>query len=54
MFYINGSVYGKVINDYIFFQKIIANRPALGVFPGKDWPDRLKDVLLQKEVTDIS
>ncbi|CAK9829615.1 4-aminobutyrate aminotransferase, mitochondrial [Anthophora retusa] len=31
-------------------QKIIANRPALGVFPGKDWPSRLKKILLHKEV----
>ncbi|XP_072747564.1 4-aminobutyrate aminotransferase, mitochondrial-like [Anoplolepis gracilipes] len=31
-------------------QKIIANRPALGVFPGKDWPNRLRNILLNKEV----
>lgn len=31
-------------------QKIIANRPALGVFPGKDWPSRLKKIMLQKEI----
>ncbi|XP_053987505.1 4-aminobutyrate aminotransferase, mitochondrial [Hylaeus volcanicus] len=31
-------------------QRIMANRPALGVFPGKDWPARLKKVLLQKEI----
>ncbi|XP_076242978.1 4-aminobutyrate aminotransferase [Calliopsis andreniformis] len=31
-------------------QKIIANRPALAVFPGKEWPSRLKQVLLQKGV----
>ncbi|EFN68248.1 4-aminobutyrate aminotransferase, mitochondrial [Camponotus floridanus] len=31
-------------------QKIIANRPALGSFPGKDWPNRLKNILLKKEV----
>lgn len=31
-------------------QKIIANRPALGVFPGKDWPDKLKKILLHKEI----
>lgn len=31
-------------------QKIIANRPALGVFPGKDWPQKLKQVLLRKGV----
>ncbi|KAL0111466.1 hypothetical protein PUN28_012986 [Cardiocondyla obscurior] len=30
-------------------QRIIANRPALGVFPGKDWPNRLKNILLKKE-----
>lgn len=40
----------KYIYCLHFFQKIIANRPALGVFPGKDWPSRLHDVLLQKEV----
>lgn len=31
-------------------QKIIANRPALGVFPGGYWPKKLKDVLLKKGV----
>ncbi|XP_050451462.1 4-aminobutyrate aminotransferase, mitochondrial-like isoform X2 [Cataglyphis hispanica] len=31
-------------------QKIIANRPALGVFPGKDWPNKLRNILLNKEV----
>lgn len=31
-------------------QRIIANRPALGVFPGKEWPNKLKKVLLRKEV----
>ncbi|XP_066588774.1 4-aminobutyrate aminotransferase, mitochondrial [Prorops nasuta] len=31
-------------------QKIIANRPALGVFPGKDWPGKLKNVLLRNDV----
>ncbi|XP_011256388.2 4-aminobutyrate aminotransferase, mitochondrial isoform X1 [Camponotus floridanus] len=31
-------------------QKIIANRPALGVFPGKNWPNRLRNILLNKEV----
>ncbi|XP_076656450.1 4-aminobutyrate aminotransferase [Halictus rubicundus] len=31
-------------------QKIIANRPALGVFPGKDWPSRLKKVMLEKGI----
>lgn len=36
--------------DLYFHQKIIANRPALGVFPGKDWPDKLKKILLHKEV----
>lgn len=30
-----------------FFQKTIVNRPALGVFPGADWPSKLRDVLLQ-------
>ncbi|KAJ9590333.1 hypothetical protein L9F63_027829, partial [Diploptera punctata] len=27
--------------------KTIVNRPALGVFPGADWPNKLKNVLLQ-------
>ncbi|XP_033326454.1 4-aminobutyrate aminotransferase isoform X1 [Megalopta genalis] len=31
-------------------QKIIANRPALGVFPGKDWPSKLKKITLQKGI----
>lgn len=31
-------------------QKIIANRPALGVFPGRGWPKKLKEVLLRREV----
>lgn len=37
---------------YICFspQKIMANRPALGVFPGKDWPNKLKKILLKEEV----
>ncbi|XP_075220509.1 4-aminobutyrate aminotransferase [Lycorma delicatula] len=26
--------------------KTLVNRPALGVFPGEDWPDKLKNVLL--------
>nr|XP_034171954.1 4-aminobutyrate aminotransferase, mitochondrial isoform X1 [Osmia lignaria] len=39
----------KVLTDSVN-QRIIANRPALGVFPGKDWPNRLKSVLLHKEV----
>lgn len=24
----------------------LVNRPALGVFPGEDWPNRLKSVLM--------
>ncbi|KAK0074912.1 hypothetical protein PV325_007643 [Microctonus aethiopoides] len=28
-------------------QRTIVNRPALGVFPGADWPNRLKNVLLK-------
>ncbi|XP_001607115.2 4-aminobutyrate aminotransferase, mitochondrial [Nasonia vitripennis] len=31
-------------------QKMIANRPALGVFPNRDWPEKLKKVLLRKGV----
>ncbi|XP_058794257.1 4-aminobutyrate aminotransferase, mitochondrial isoform X2 [Phymastichus coffea] len=31
-------------------QAIMANRPALGVFPNKDWPDKLKGVLLRDGV----
>ena len=30
---------------------MIANRPALGVFPNKDWPNMLKKVLLRKGVS---
>lgn len=40
----------KIFYVYLPFQKIIANRPALGVFPDKDWPNRLKKVLLKKGV----
>lgn len=39
----------KVLTDPVN-QRIIANRPALGVFPGKDWPNRLKKIMLRKEV----
>uniref|UniRef100_A0ABD2WNT5 (S)-3-amino-2-methylpropionate transaminase n=1 Tax=Trichogramma kaykai TaxID=54128 RepID=A0ABD2WNT5_9HYME len=31
-------------------QKMIANRPALGVFPNRDWPEKLKSILLRKGV----
>ncbi|KAH8397172.1 hypothetical protein KR215_010248 [Drosophila sulfurigaster] len=27
--------------------KTLVNRPALGVFPGKEWPDKLQSILLQ-------
>lgn len=30
----------------IALQKTLINRPALGVFPGADWPDKLKNVLI--------
>lgn len=43
--------YMKIFYRCVSFQKIIANRPALGVFPGKDWPNKLKRILLKKEVT---
>lgn len=26
--------------------KTLINRPALGVFPGKEWPDKLQNVLM--------
>ncbi|XP_076300987.1 4-aminobutyrate aminotransferase isoform X1 [Lasioglossum baleicum] len=39
----------KVLADPVN-QKFIANRPALGVFPGKDWPSRLKKVMLEKGI----
>jgi hypothetical protein len=26
--------------------KTLINRPALGVFPGQDWPDKLENVLM--------
>ena len=29
---------------------MIANRPALGVFPNRDWPSKLKNVLLNDKV----
>ncbi|XP_014482932.1 PREDICTED: 4-aminobutyrate aminotransferase, mitochondrial isoform X2 [Dinoponera quadriceps] len=32
-------------------QKIMANRPALGVFPGSQWADKLNRVLLRSGVT---
>ncbi|KAK9504668.1 hypothetical protein O3M35_010949 [Rhynocoris fuscipes] len=35
----------KLLNDTNNI-KTIVNRPALGVFPGKDWPNRLKNSLL--------
>lgn len=28
------------------FQKTLINRPALGVFPSADWPQRLRNVLI--------
>lgn len=31
-------------------QRMMANRPALGVFPGKEWPNKLKKIFLRKEV----
>ncbi|KAG8036223.1 hypothetical protein G9C98_004803, partial [Cotesia typhae] len=31
-------------------QRVIVNRPALGVYPGADWPKKLKDVLLRPGV----
>ena len=42
----------KLFNEYLIIynisiiQKAITNRPALGVFPGVDWVDRLKRVLI--------
>ncbi|KAL1132085.1 hypothetical protein AAG570_010043, partial [Ranatra chinensis] len=36
----------SVISCCYEFGKTIVNRPALGVFPGKDWPEKLKSVLL--------
>lgn len=30
----------------IFIDTALVNRPALGVFPAEDWPDRLKNSLL--------
>lgn len=31
---------------HIKFQKTLINRPALGVFPSADWPQRLRNVLI--------
>ncbi|KAF7988839.1 hypothetical protein HCN44_007149 [Aphidius gifuensis] len=31
-------------------QRAIVNRPALGVFPGADWGNKVKDILLQSSV----
>lgn len=33
--------------------KTLVNRPALGVFPGEDWPDKLKNVLLSVAPTGL-
>lgn len=30
----------------VLFQKALINRPALGVFPAADWPEKLRNVLL--------
>lgn len=32
--------------SFSFFQKTLVNRPSLGIFPGADWPEKLKSVLL--------
>lgn len=29
-----------------FFPSALINRPALGVFPGSDWPNRLQSILM--------
>ncbi|XP_021937184.1 4-aminobutyrate aminotransferase, mitochondrial isoform X2 [Zootermopsis nevadensis] len=36
----------QLLNDP-YNVKTIVNRPALGVFPGADWPKKLKNILLQ-------
>ncbi|XP_024944603.1 4-aminobutyrate aminotransferase, mitochondrial isoform X2 [Cephus cinctus] len=46
--YNHPAILGAVANSDN--HKIIANRPALGSFPGRDWPKRLKNVLLRKGV----
>lgn len=33
-------------NQMLFFISALVNRPALGVFPGEDWPKKLKNSLL--------
>lgn len=44
------KLYLLKLSFFFKLQKIIANRPALGIFPGKEWPDKLKKILLHKEV----
>lgn len=34
--------------------KSLVNRPALGVFPGSDWPQKLRDVLLSVSIKFIT
>lgn len=31
---------------FLFNFSALINRPALGVFPGEDWPDRLQNILM--------
>lgn len=36
----------RCLSFFCKLQKAVINRPALSVFPSKDWPDMLEEVLL--------
>lgn len=36
----------KKLTNHLKLQKTLINRPALGVFPSVDWPQRLRNVLI--------
>jgi hypothetical protein len=46
--------FSPVSFNLFFFQKTIVNRPALGVFPGADWPKKLKNILLQVRLKTVT
>jgi len=35
-----------MITKYNFSVLALINRPALGVFPGKEWPEKLQSILM--------
>lgn len=39
---------------FLWLQKSLVNRPALGVFPSGDWPDKVKKVLLSVAPSNLS